>query len=88
VDHDALADALANDRLGGAGLDVQTPEPPALDSPPSNDPRVIVTPHTAFCSPEAILDLRERVARQVVDYLQGRRPENLVNPEAIEQRSQ
>lgn len=86
VDHDALAEALAEGKLAGAGLDVQVPEPPGLASPPYNDPRVIVTPHTAFCSPQAIRELRERVARQVAAYLRGETPENLVNPEAIADR--
>lgn len=79
VDHDALADALERGTIAGAALDVQDVEPPDLSRPPYNDPRVIVTPHTAFCSPEAILELRERVARQVVTFLQGGQPECQVN---------
>lgn len=81
VDHDALADALDNGQLAGAALDVQSPEPPDLDCPPYCDPRVIVTPHVAFCSSDSTTELRTRVARQVVDYLSGRQPENVVNPE-------
>lgn len=79
VDHDALAAALTQDGIAGAGLDVQDVEPPNLSRPPYSDPRVIVTPHTAFCSPEAILELRQRVARQVVTFLQGGSPECQVN---------
>ena len=79
IDTAALARALTEDRLAGAALDVQDPEPPNLAQPPYNDPRVIVTPHAAFVSQESLANLRERVARQVVDRLQGRRPENIVN---------
>jgi D-3-phosphoglycerate dehydrogenase len=79
IDTDALARALAEGRLAGAALDVQDPEPPDLAQPPYNDPRVIVTPHAAFVSQESLANLRQRVARQVVDRLQGRRPENVVN---------
>lgn len=79
IDHQALADALANNRLAGAGLDVQVPEPPDLSQPPYNDPRVIVTPHAAFVSQEALNDLRTRSAQQVIDQLEGRTPENVVN---------
>jgi len=79
IDTAALARALADGRLAGAALDVQEPEPPNLAQPPYNDPRVIVTPHAAFVSQESLANLRERVARQVVDRLQGRRPENIVN---------
>jgi D-3-phosphoglycerate dehydrogenase len=79
IDRVALAAALAGGRLAGAALDVQDPEPPDLSQPPYNDPRVIVTPHAAFVSQESLANLRERAARQVVDRLQGRRPENVVN---------
>ncbi|MEX2141422.1 MAG: C-terminal binding protein [Pirellulales bacterium] len=79
IDTVALARALADGRLAGAALDVQDPEPPNLAQPPYNDPRVIITPHAAFVSQESLANMRERVARQVVDRLQGRRPENIVN---------
>ena len=81
VDHAALADALAVGRIAGAALDVQDPEPPDLSQPPYNDPRVIVTPHAAFVSAESVAELRRRAARQVADFLSGRRPENIVNPQ-------
>lgn len=83
VDHAALAEALADGLLAGAALDVQDPEPPDLSQPPWNDPRVIVTPHVAFYSPEATEELRTRVARQVVAFLRGERPENVVNPSVL-----
>ncbi|MCC6493858.1 MAG: C-terminal binding protein [Pirellulales bacterium] len=83
VDHAALAEALADRRLAGAGLDVQEPEPPDLAQPPWNDPRVIVTPHVAFYSSQATEELRTRVARQVAAYLRGDTPENVVNPSVL-----
>jgi D-3-phosphoglycerate dehydrogenase len=83
VDHAALAAALAANRLAGAALDVQDPEPPDLEKPPYSDPRVIVTPHAAFASAESLAELRTRAARQVVDRLSGRRPENVVNPSVL-----
>jgi D-3-phosphoglycerate dehydrogenase len=83
VDHAALAEALAAGQLAGAALDVQEPEPPDLSQPPFNDPRVVVTPHVAFYSTQATDELRTRVARQAADFLQGRRPENVINPEVL-----
>jgi D-3-phosphoglycerate dehydrogenase len=83
VDHAALAEALAAGRLAGAALDVQEPEPPDLTTPPFNDPRVIVTPHVAFYSSEATHELRTRVAQQVVAYLRGDAPENVVNASVL-----
>ncbi|TWU00163.1 Glycerate dehydrogenase [Botrimarina colliarenosi] len=83
VDHTALAAALDEGVLAGAALDVQDREPPDLSKAPYTDPRVIVTPHTAFVSTEAIRELRTRVARQAVDFLQGRTPEQVVNPAVL-----
>jgi len=79
VNHTALAVALEAGQLAGAALDVQELEPPDLSQPPYNDCRVIVTPHAAFASVESVAELRSRAARQVVDRLQGKTPENVVN---------
>ena len=86
VDTEALAAALSAHRLAGAALDVQETEPPDLGRPPYNDPRVIVTPHCSFLSEESLLELRQRVARQVADVLSGRRPPHVVNPEVLDAR--
>jgi D-3-phosphoglycerate dehydrogenase len=84
VDHAALAEALEADRIAGAALDVQDPEPPDLSQPPFNDPRVIVTPHVAFYSSQATEELRTRVARQAAAFLRGEQPENVVNPAVLD----
>jgi D-3-phosphoglycerate dehydrogenase / 2-oxoglutarate reductase len=84
IDTQALAVALAANRLAGAALDVQDPEPPDLRQPPYNDPRVIVTPHAAFVSAESLENLRTRAARQVAVRLTGGRPENVVNPAVLD----
>jgi D-3-phosphoglycerate dehydrogenase len=83
IDHQALSAALAAGQLAGAGLDVQDPEPPNIDEPPWNDPRVIVTPHAAFVSEESLADLRSRTARQVATWLSGGRPDHVVNPTVL-----
>jgi D-3-phosphoglycerate dehydrogenase / 2-oxoglutarate reductase len=79
IDMAALVAALAADRLAGAALDVQDPEPPDLTQPPYDDPRVIVTPHAAFVSLESLENLRTRASRQVAAALSGGVPENVVN---------
>lgn len=79
IDEDALFAALEQGQLAGAALDVQDPEPPDLNRPPFRHERVIVTPHAAFVSEESLADLRRRVAQQVIDRLEGRTPENIVN---------
>jgi D-3-phosphoglycerate dehydrogenase / 2-oxoglutarate reductase len=79
IDDAALLAALEANQLAGAALDVQDPEPPDLSLPLFRHERVIVTPHAAFVSEESLANLRERVAKQIVDRLHGRTPENVVN---------
>ncbi|MCA9077915.1 MAG: aminotransferase class III-fold pyridoxal phosphate-dependent enzyme [Planctomycetaceae bacterium] len=80
VDIDALYDALANGRLRGAGLDVFPEEP--LPKPLHrlfSLPNVIVTPHCAASSPDALDDLWVIVSDNVADLLQGRLPSTIIN---------
>lgn len=86
IDHAALWQALQDNKIGGAGLDVFEPEPPNLADPLYGDERVIATPHIAFVSEESLINLRERTARQVVDVLSGRTPENVINPQVLQGR--
>ncbi|MCA9055508.1 MAG: C-terminal binding protein [Planctomycetaceae bacterium] len=79
VDESALWQAISSGRLAGAALDVFDPEPPDLSQPLFRDERVIVTPHAAFVSQEAVHELRSRVAHQVLAALTGQTPENVVN---------
>ena len=83
IDHAALWAALQANAIGGSGLDVFEPEPPNLADPLYSDARVIATPHIAFVSAESLINLRERTAKQVVDVLQGRVPENVINPQVL-----
>jgi phosphoglycerate dehydrogenase-like enzyme len=52
IDQDALLAALDDGRVGGAVLDVVTPQPLPAESPLWAHPRVIVTPHISGGSPE------------------------------------
>jgi len=79
IDHAALAAALENNQIAGAALDVQDPEPPNLTIAPYNDPRIIVTPHTAFISEESITDLRTRCFENTLNILSGRPGKYIVN---------
>ena len=83
IDEEALYEALKNNRIGGAGLDVLVDAHPAPDHPLLKLENAIITPHVAFFSEEAVLELEERAAEEVAAVLQGRMPENLVNKDVL-----
>lgn len=72
VDSEALAAALNEDRIAGAGIDVLEMEPPfPSDHPLLNSKNTIVTPHVAFASNEAMQKRAVIVADNVASYLDG-----------------
>jgi D-3-phosphoglycerate dehydrogenase / 2-oxoglutarate reductase len=74
VDEAALVAALDSGHLGGAALDVVTVEPLAKDSPLLGRDNVILTPHTAFYSVEALEELQTKCAGDVARVLSGEKP--------------
>ncbi len=74
IDEVALLQAVRGGQIAGAGLDVLTIEPPAPDHPLLQEPRILVTPHSAWYSEEAKIDLRTRCAEEVVRVLSGQTP--------------
>jgi D-3-phosphoglycerate dehydrogenase len=71
IDEAAMIAALDAGQIGGAGLDVVTTEPLARDSPLLGRDNVIVTPHTAFYSIEALEELQSKCATDVARVLSG-----------------
>jgi D-3-phosphoglycerate dehydrogenase len=84
IDEDAMYTALTSGQIAGAGLDVLVDLDPPLDHRITQLENVIVTPHTAFFSQEAVLELEERAAGEVVSVFQGKMPDNLVNPAVLD----
>ncbi len=78
VDEAALFEALRDGRLAGAGLDVFGTEPAPADNPLFGLENVVVTPHTAAHTEEAMLAMAE-VVKDVVRVLEGKRPRHPAN---------
>jgi len=78
VDVDALAAALSTGHLRSAGLDVLPREPMPADHPIMKDPRVLLTPHSAFYSVEGEKELRTKAAQNLVDWALTGRPTYVV----------
>ena len=84
IDEAALYDALKTGTIAGAGLDVMVDNSPPHDHPLLSLDNIIITPHVAFFSQESTLELEQRAAAEVVSVMQGRMPDNLVNPAVLE----
>ncbi len=92
LDLDALGDALRSGHVHAAGLDVLPEEPPDAAHPLiaawRTDERwiagrLIVTPHAAFHSPEAQLDMRRKAAETAALYLREGKLRNVYPPDAL-----
>lgn len=83
VDEAALIAALQSGEIAGAGLDVLEQEPPERNNPLLAMDQVIVSPHNAALSHGALLAMAMDSAEGVVDYLEGRMPHYLCNPEIL-----
>jgi C-terminal binding protein len=86
VDTDAVADALKEGQLKGAAIDVLTREPPNASSKLiqvwqdlSIDANLILTPHVAYYSTQAIAEIRRKGSEEIRRVLRGERPWNCVN---------
>ena len=84
IDEEALVEALKAGEISAAGLDVIENEPIKNDSPLLTMDNVIVTPHNAWYSVDAVATLQTSVAEEVVRVLTGNMPKNLVNKKVLE----
>ena len=92
IDIDALATLLKSGHLAGVGLDVVPVEPPVDPVPELMRAyraredwtlgRLIVTPHSAFYTPQAWDDIRSKSAETMRAALLGPRPQNVIPPES------
>ena len=92
IDLDALHDAMKDGIVLAAGLDVLPEEPvnvtvPLIAAWLANEPwirhRLVLTPHSAFYTPESMRDIRAFSARTAARYLRDGRLENCVNKQFL-----
>jgi C-terminal binding protein len=88
IDWPAFAEAFRSGRISCAGLDVLPTEPadaadPLIGAWMKGDPlareRLLITPHCAFYSPEALFEMRRKAAEEALRILSGERPLNQLN---------
>jgi len=89
VDEDALIKALSEGWISGAGIDVFEKLNPFEEvptkqySPLFSLENVVLTPHVAALSDEALVEVKIKAAQEVVRVLSGKWPKNCVNPDVI-----
>jgi len=84
VDEKALYDALVSGRLAGAGLDVFEQEPPPAGHSLFALPNVIMAPHVAGVTREAVDRMSEQTARNILSALDGQPiRQNVINPDVL-----
>ena len=79
VDESALAAALNEGRLAGAGVDVLSTEPNASGNPLVGARNCFITPHIAWATRESRRRLMDTCVKNVQSFLEGE-PRNVVNP--------
>jgi D-3-phosphoglycerate dehydrogenase len=75
IDLDGLAQVVAEGRLAGVALDVLPVEPVPPGHPFLADPRVILSPHSAFYSTVSEVELRRKAALNIVSWMRTGRPD-------------
>ena len=86
VDEKALYKALKEKWIAGAGLDVFEQEPTPVDNPLLKLDNIVVAPHISSASLETRSRMAEMVAGNLVDFFEGKKPPNLVNPDVLKVR--
>lgn len=80
VDQRALAEALAADRIYGAGLDVFETQPFDPSDPLARLDTAVLSPHAICDTYELRRDVLREIVRQLGEFLKGGRPEGVLNP--------
>jgi len=82
----ALVEALKNERIAGAGLDVFEKEPPDAQNPLFVLSNVIVSPHTAALTRDTVAKLADGAAQNAINVLGGKEPSYSANWEEVQEK--
>ncbi|HET7580287.1 MAG TPA: D-glycerate dehydrogenase [Bacillales bacterium] len=83
VDEKALVKALQNQKIAGAGLDVFEEEPLSDENPLMDFNQVVLTPHIGSATEETRNGMAAEAVDNLLQAMQGNRPDNLLNPEVM-----
>ena len=83
VDEKALIKALKEGWIAGAGIDVYEKEPPDPENPLFKLENILLTPHIAWYTEDALRRLEMSAVNEAIRMLKGQLPKNLVNEEAF-----
>lgn len=83
VNEKDLYEALKEKVIKGAAIDVFEQEPPASNNPLFQLKNILISPHNAALTDEALIAMATHSAQGVVDYLNGKKPKYIVNPEVL-----
>ncbi len=83
LDEEALYEGLVAGRIAAAGLDVLTQEPVQPENRFAKLPNVCLLPHYGGNTRETVRRQSEMMVEAIEDYLAGRRPKHIVNPEVL-----
>jgi phosphoglycerate dehydrogenase-like enzyme len=84
VDTDALREALLENRIAGAGLDVFDPEPLLPDDPILGLDNVLLSPHALGWTDQFTESVSTAALDAIVAIAEGRRADSVLNPEVFE----
>jgi phosphoglycerate dehydrogenase-like enzyme len=82
VDERSLLDALKQRRIAGAAFDIYQTHPVPLQSPLLELNNVVLTPHIGGATDGTVERYSRIMAEEIERFVEGKRPQNLVNPQA------